>query len=408
MKCRHCDTKLVHEFIDLGSSPPSNAYITDQTIHAPETWYPLKVMVCHECWLVQTVDLVGAEELFSEDYAYFSSFSASWLEHAEHYVEAIVSRLRLTQESTVVEIAANDGYLLQYVKERAIPCYGIDPTHSTALAAREKGIEIIEEFFGVKNAEELAAQGRMADLMVANNVLAHVPNINDFVKGFTTLLKPDGVATFEFPHLLNLVEQFQFDTIYHEHYSYLSLRSVQTIFEANGLMVFDVEDLRSHGGSLRIYAQRLDRGRHPVSGAVAALQKREEMAGIATLRFYAGLQHKAEEIKTSFIAFLIEAKQQGKSVAAYGAAAKGNTMINFAGIRTDMLPYVVDKNPAKQGKYLPGSRIPISNEDRLKTERPDYVIILPWNLKSEIISQLDYVRQWNGQFVVLVPELAIL
>jgi len=407
MKCRHCSEALNHTFIDLGSAPLSNSYLSEQALKVPEKWYPLKVMVCNHCWLVQTEDFVGAGEMFSEEYAYFSSFSSSWLAHAKSYVEKVAARFKLTEKSTVVEIAANDGYLLQYVKDRNIPCYGIEPTRSTAKAAREKGIEILEVFFGTEKAEELVREGRQADLTAANNVLAHVPDINDFVKGFSMLLKPDGVATFEFPHLLNLVEQNQFDTIYHEHYSYLSLTAVKTIFAANGLTVFDVEELPTHGGSLRIYAQRSDKGLHERSKSVTELQSRENAAGMNSLSFYQGFQDKAEKIKIEFLGFLLNAKKQGKSIVAYGAAAKGSTMINFAGIRPDLISYVVDRNPAKQGKYMPGSRIPIVAEDKIKADRPDYIVVLPWNLKKEVMSQLEYILGWGGQFIMAVPSLVI-
>ena len=373
----------------------------------PEKWYPLKVMVCDQCWLVQTEDFVGANEMFSDEYAYFSSFSTSWLEHAKHYVENMTSRFTLDKKSMVVEIAANDGYLLQYVKQKDIPCYGIEPTHSTAQAAKEKGIDIIEEFFGIEKAEELVGLGRQADLTVANNVLAHVPDINDFVKGFSILLKPNGVATFEFPHLLNLVEKIQFDTIYHEHYSYLSLAAVQAIFEANGLTVFDVEEIPTHGGSLRVYAQRSDTQPYPINETVSTLHKKETHLGMNTLEFYQGFQQKAEKIKIDFLEFLLQAKQQGKKVAAYGAAAKGNTMMNYVGVRPDLLSFVVDRNPAKQDKFMPGSRIPIVEEQQLKNKKPDYVVILPWNLKAEVMQQLNYIESWNGNFVTAVPLLEI-
>ena len=407
MKCRHCSNELSHTFIDLGSSPPSNSYLTEQTIKEPEKWYPLKVMVCDNCWLVQTEDIVGSSEMFSDDYAYFSSYSSTWLEHARSYVENMATRFNLDSSSTVVEIAANDGYLLQYVKEKNISCYGVEPTHSTALAAKEKGIEIIEEFFGEEKAKDLVDKGRQADLTVANNVLAHVPDINDFVKGFSILLKTNGVATFEFPHLLNLVKQKQFDTIYHEHYSYLSLIAVKSIFEANGLSVFDVEEILTHGGSLRVYAQRADTNQNMVSSNVKALLKHEEEEGLDALSFYAGFQQKVERIKMELLKFLLEAKKQGKGVVAYGAAAKGNTMLNFAGIHVDLLPYVVDMNPAKEGKYMPGSRIPIVSEDRLKEDKPDYVLILPWNLKDEITAQLSYIQEWEGKFVTVIPEVVV-
>jgi len=408
MKCRHCDKELTQTFIDLGGLPPSNSYLTAESINVPEKWYPLKVMVCDQCWLTQTEDFVGEDEMFSEDYAYFSSYSSSWLEHAKEYVKKMKLRFDLTEQSMVVEVAANDGYLLQYVQQNSIPCYGIEPTHSTAVVAREKEIEIIEEFFGERKAKELAGQKRQADLTVANNVLAHVPDINDFVKGFSILLKSSGVATFEFPHLLNLVQQNQFDTIYHEHYSYLSLTAVQLVFKVNGLTVFDVEELSTHGGSLRVYAQRSDTGKHTVSNTVQKLKEREIKAGMDTIDFYQGFQLKAEKVKNDFLDFLLKAKEGGKTVAAYGAAAKGNTIMNFAGVRPDLISYVVDRNPAKQGKYMPGSRIPIVNESILLKNKPDYVVILPWNIKDEVSLQLDIVRTWGGNFVVAVPNLEII
>jgi len=407
MKCRHCGAEVALTLIDLGSAPPSNAYLTKLTMRRPEKWFPLKVLVCESCWLVQAEAYSRAAELFNDEYAYFSSFSAIWLAHAEQYLQAVVKRFGLSGRSHVVEVASNDGYLLQYVRQRGIPCLGIEPTAGTAAAARLKGIETLEEFFGVDLAQRLADRGRQADLMVANNVLAHVPDINDFVKGFAILLKPHGVATFEFPHLMQLIEQKQFDTIYHEHFSYLSFRTVHQIFRTNGLSVFDVEELDTHGGSLRVFAQRSDAGTQAVSGKVAHLLEREAAAGMNKAAYYRGFQEQANKVKNDFLVFLLEAARQGKTVAAYGAAAKGNTLLNYAGIRPDLLPYVVDKNPNKQGKYLPGSRIPIVSEDHLRKQRPDYVVILPWNLKVEIMEQLSYVRDWGGRFVTAVPELQI-
>lgn len=407
MKCRHCQSELKLTLVDLGSAPPSNAYLTVEKLHEPEQWFPLRVLVCEECWLVQTEDFARADELFDADYAYFSAFSSSWLAHSEQYVADMAERFSLNGESLVVEVAANDGYLLQYVKGRGIPCIGIEPTASTANAARAKGIDIVEEFFGVNLARQLVGEGKQADLTVANNVLAHVPDINDFVGGFTTLLKPDGVATFEFPHLLNLIELNQFDTIYHEHFSYLSLTAVQHIFAANGLRVFDVQELPTHGGSLRVFAQRSDSGSQPLNDRVNRLLQKEVSAGIASAGYYAGFQHHAEKVKNDMVTFLIEAKRQGKSVAAYGAAAKGNTLMNFGGIRPDLIHFVVDKNPAKQGKYMPGSRIPIVGEESLRNERPDYVLILPWNLREEIMQQLAYIEEWGGKFVTAVPKLTV-
>ena len=407
MKCRHCNTQLNYTFIDLGSSPPSNSYLTKETMKSVEKWYPLKVLVCENCWLVQTEDFVGVSEMFSEDYAYFSSFSQSWLEHASNYIDSTVERFKLNSQSAIVEIAANDGYLLQFAQKKDIPCYGVEPTHSTALSAREKGIEIIEEFFGVDQAKRLASQGRQADLTVANNVLAHVPDINDFVQGFSILLKENGVATFEFPHLLNLVNKNQFDTIYHEHYSYLSLVSVKAIFESNGLSIFDVEELFTHGGSLRIYAQRSNSGKHPVSDAVHNLYDREIKSGVNNIDFYRNFQGKVEKIKLDLMLTLLRLKSEGRKIMAYGAAAKGNTMMNFAGIRPDIISFVVDRNPNKSGKYMPGNRIPIVDELMIRKERPDYVLILPWNLKDEVENQLSYIRDWDAKFIVAVPKLKI-
>jgi SAM-dependent methyltransferase len=407
MKCRHCQAELKLSLVDLGSAPPSNAYLTREKLQAPEKWFPLRVLVCENCWLVQTEDFAEAHELFDAEYAYFSGFSKSWLEHAERYVADMRQRFKLNKKSHVVEVAANDGYLLQYVKAQGIPCTGIEPTASTAKAARAKGIEIVEEFFGVKLATRLAKEGRSADLTAANNVLAHVPDINDFVSGFAVLLKPEGVATFEFPHLLRLISENQFDTIYHEHFSYLSFTAVQRIFSSNGLAVFDVQELPTHGGSLRVFAQRADAGTQPVSERVNLLLRREEIAGMRTGACYAGFQERAEKVKNDFVAFLIDAKRQGKIVAGYGAAAKGNTLMNYAGIRPDLISFVVDRNPAKQGKYMPGSRIPIVDEAALKHARPDYVVILPWNLKAEVIEQLAYIREWSAQFVTAVPKLEI-
>ena len=408
MKCRHCDEELKHTFIDLGSAPPSNAYLTKKSLKKPEIWYPLKVMVCDCCWLVQTEDFVKVDEMFSKDYAYFSSFSTSWLNHARNYVENITSRFNINEISTVVEVAANDGYLLQYFKNKGIPCYGIEPTHNTARVARDKGIEIIEDFFGAKKAKELVKKGRLADLTVANNVLAHVPDINDFVKGFSILLKPNGVSTFEFPHILNLIENNQFDTIYHEHYSYLSFTATCAVLKSNNMTAFDVEEINTHGGSLRVYAQRTDSGKQVICKSVLELQKKENEIGISHLQFYEGFQKKAEGIKLEFISFLIKAKQDGKKVVGYGAAAKGNTLINFSGVRPELLSYVVDKNKEKQGKYMPGSRIPIVEENKLKVDQPHYVVILPWNIKKEVIEQLRYIQDWGGKFVTFVPSKDII
>ena len=407
MKCRHCGSELALTLVDLGSAPPSNAYLTEQTLKSPERWFPLRVLVCQICWLVQTEDFAQAQELFDADYAYFSGFSSSWLAHCERYVSAMAGRFELGPNSHVVEVAANDGYLLQYVQARNIPCTGVEPTASTAAAARAKGIQIVEDFFGVRLARELAAQGKQADLATANNVLAHVPDMNDFVAGFAVLLKPQGVATFEFSHLRKLIDQTLFDTIYHEHFSYLSLTAVDRIFAANGLTVFGVEEHPVQGGSLRVFAQRSDTGQHSRDAKVDELLEREAQAGTTTGRYYAGFQARTDKVKNDFLAFLLDAKRQGQSVAAYGAAAKGNTLMNYAGIRPDLIPFVADRNPAKQGKYMPGSRIPIVDEDRLRSAKPDFVVILPWNLKAEVRRQLEYTDAWGGKLVTAVPHLEV-
>ena len=407
MKCRHCSAEVSLALIDLGSAPPSNAYLTKLTLRRPEKWFPLKVLICESCWLVQAEAYSRAAELFNDEYAYFSSFSDNWLAHAKKYVLGMVERFGLTRDSHVVEVASNDGYLLQYVKQQNIACLGIEPTAGTAAAARMKGIETLEEFFGVSLAKRLAEQGKQADLMAANNVLAHVPDINDFSAGFAVLLKPQGVATFEFPHLLHLIGQNQFDTIYHEHFSYLSFTTVAKVFKANGLSVFDVEELGTHGGSLRVFAQRTDTGTHPISPRVAELIKSEASAGMTCAEYYQSFQENADKVKNDFLAFLLDAKRQGKRVAGYGAAAKGNTLMNYAGIRPDLIAFVVDRNPAKQGKCMPGSRIPIVAETVLKQTRPDFIVILPWNIKSEVMQQLAYSREWGAKFVTAVPILEI-
>ena len=406
MKCRHCSSELELPLVDLGSAPPSNAYLTEATLKAPEKWYPLRVLVCQECWLVQTEDFADANELFDAEYAYFSAFSSSWLAHCERYAIDMVAALGLDADSHVVEVAANDGCLLQNFVARNIACTGIEPTASTAAAARARGIDVVEDFFGIRLARELCQQGRQADLITANNVLAHVPDINDFVAGFTLLLKPDGVATFEFPHLVNLVAENQFDTIYHEHFSYLSFTAATTILDATGLDVFDIQRLPTHGGSLRVFAQRRDTGRRPREATVNEMLRMEGDSGVTTAGYYAGFQAKAEKVKDDLLSFLIAAKQRGELVVGYGAAAKGNTLLNFAGVRPDLLPFVADRNPAKQGKFLPGCRIPVVAEDKLRLLRPDYVLILPWNLRDELASQLAYTGEWKAKLVTAIPAVA--
>lgn len=407
MRCRHCHAPLALTFVDLGTAPPSNAYRGSETLHVPETRFPLRVLVCEQCWLVQTEDYVGAGTLFTEDYAYFSSYSETWLEHSARYTRMAQTRFGLGPESLVIEVAANDGYLLQYFRGEGIRCLGIEPTAATAAAARARGLEMVQAFFGARLAHTLVASVGPADLMVANNVLAHVPDINDFLEGFRILLKPQGIATFEFPHLLRLRADHQFDTIYHEHYSYLSLTSVMTILAARGLEVWDVEEWPTHGGSLRIFVQPMKTGIHPSSGRVRALAQAEREAGMAGRAFYQGFQGAVDRIRDQFRAFLVTVQQSGRRIGAYGAAAKGNTLLNYAAVDTSLIPYVVDRNPAKQGRFLPGSRIPIVPESRLAEDRPDLVLILPWNLKTEVMAQLAYVREWGGRFVTAVPRVEV-
>jgi SAM-dependent methyltransferase len=391
--------------VDLGSAPPSNAYLTHEALDRPERWFPLRVLVCERCWLAQTQDFTDAHELFDGSYAYFSSYSSSWVEHARQYVDAMASRFNLGPGAMVVEVASNDGYLLQHVKARGIPCLGVEPTASTAAAARDKGIEVVDEFFGTSLGRRLAASGYAADLTAANNVLAHVPDINDFLAGFAALLKPNGVATFEFPHLLRLLDGIQFDTIYHEHFSYLGMLSVDRVMRANGLTPFEVEELSTHGGSLRVFAQRTDTGKHQPNGSIERLMAMERSAGLESAAIYAGFQEKAERVRDDLVAFLIEAKRAGRRVAAYGAAAKGNTLLNFAGVRPDLVRYVVDLNPSKQGKFMPGSRIPIVGPEALRKERPNDLLVLPWNLLHEVRAQNDSLALLGTRFVVAVPRL---
>lgn len=406
MNCRHCQTSLQHVFLDLGFAPPSNAYVSEAGLQEPELYFPLKLFVCADCWLVQTKDYSRADELFSHDYAYFSSVSQSWLLHAANYVQMITERLHLNQKSFVIEVAANDGYLLKNFVTMDIPCLGIEPTASTADAAVKLGIPILREFFGQDLAHQLAQQGKKADLILGNNVYAHVPDINDFTKGLKTALKPEGVITLEFPHLMRLLEFNQFDTVYHEHFSYLSLHTVMKIFAAADLRIWDVEELATHGGSLRIFGCHLESS-HVSTDAVQTLLREETRRDMQNLSGYQAFQGRANQVKDDLNLFLIEQKRQGKSVAAYGAAAKGNTLLNYAGIKPDLLPYVCDAAPSKQGKYLPGNHIPVLAPDYLLTQRPDIVLILPWNITAEVVKQLSAVRQWGGQFAVAVPALKI-
>lgn len=404
MHCRHCNHQLEHVFLDLAYAPPSNAYLNIGDLSKPEQYYPLKLFVCDNCWLVQTDDYTDAGDLFNDDYAYFSSVSKSWLTHAEQYVEMITNKLALTQSSFVIEVAANDGYLLKNFVEANIPCLGVEPTASTAEAAEKLGIPIRREFFGQDFAKNLSSEGKLADLILGNNVYAHVPDINDFTVGLKTALKPNGTVTLEFPHLMRLIEHTQFDTVYHEHFSYLSLHAVSEIFKTSGLRVYDVEELPTHGGSLRVY------GCHFESAivnniSVSKLLAEEVRYGLCEINTYREFQSRANQIKNDLIVFLIKQKKLGKKVAAYGAAAKGNTLLNYAGIKSDLLPFVCDAAPSKQGKYLPGTHIPILHPDELKRQKPDLVLILPWNIQDEVIEQLAYIREWGGKFVVAVPKI---
>lgn len=407
MNCRFCQNPLSREFVDLVNSPPSNSYLRREQLTEPEIFYPLRVFVCERCFLVQIDEFKKADEIFDENYAYFSSFSKSWLEHSRKYVEMMCERFGFNQNSQVIEIASNDGYLLQYFREKGVPVLGIEPTLSTAKAAREKGIESWTEFFGAELAGKLAEKNLRADLLLGNNVLAHVPDINDFVAGLKIALKPEGVVTMEFPHLLQLVENNQFDTIYHEHFSYLSLHTAQMIFGAHDLTVFDVEEIPTHGGSLRIFAKHAENKDLETAANVEKLLTKEKEFGLLELDYYADFQRKAERVKYDFLAFLIEQKRAGKKIAAYGAAAKGNTLLNYCGVKNDAIDFVVDASPHKQNLFLPASHIPIVDESRIKKEKPDFVVVLPWNIKEEIFNQLDYVREWNGKFVVAIPKLEI-
>jgi hypothetical protein len=408
MQCRFCKSELTNVFIDLVNSPASNSFLTKEELNEPEVFFPLKVYTCDKCFLVQVDEYKKSDAIFDDKYVYFSSFSTSWLAHAKRYTEKMVDRFGFSSSSQVIEIASNDGYLLQYFKEKNIPVLGIEPTANTAEVARSKGIESITEFFGTKLAKELVAKGIKADLLLGNNVLAHVPDIVDFVSGMKLVLKDTGVITMEFPHLMQLVDNNQFDTIYHEHFSYLSFYTVKQIFEAQGLQMFDVEEIPTHGGSLRIYAKHQQDQSKEVSENVSLLLQKEIGKGMNTLDYYADFQEKALKVKLAVTEFLIQQKRQNKRVAGYGAAAKGNTLLNYCGIKNDLVEFVVDANPHKQNKWLPASHIPVVNEQYLKDSKPDYVLILPWNLKDEIVKQLHYIKEWGAKFVVPIPELEVI
>ena len=409
MKCRHCKTELEHVFVDLVNCPPSNSMLKQEQLNEQEVYYPLKVFVCDNCFLVQVDEMKRAEEIFSSEYTYFSSYSTSWLAHAKNYVDMMVERFQFNEKSQVIEIASNDGYLLQYFKERNVPVLGIDPTANTASVAMEKGIKTIVDFFGADFAQQqLVQKGIKGDLIIGNNVLAHVPDINDFVGGLKIALKEDGIITMEFPHLLRLVEECQFDTIYHEHFSYLSFSAVKRIFESQELELFDIEEILTHGGSLRIFAKHIGDKSKEISSNVSNLLKKEEKARLLALEYYLNFQERVDKIKYTVWDFLISQKKEEKKVIGYGAAAKGNTLLNYCGIKgTDLINFVVDASPHKQNKFLPGSRIPVLGIDSIEKYKPDYVIIFPWNLSNEISDQLQYVRDWGGKFVVFIPKIKI-
>ena len=404
--CRFCDQPLRFTFVDLGMSPLCESFLSFEQLNQGESFYPLHAYVCEKCFLVQLEEYVSPEHIFTE-YAYFSSYADTWLEHCKNYTELVSSRFGLNQDSFVVEVASNDGYLLQYFVQKGIPVLGIEPAKNVAKVAIEKGIPTLTEFFGCELATRLCNEGRQADLIAGNNVLAQVPDINDFVAGLGILLKPDGVLTIEFPHLMNLIEHNQFDTIYHEHFSYFSFITAEKIFAAHGLTLFDVEELSTHGGSLRIYARHTEDGSKSLTDRAVEMHEREIRAGFTNMDHYSAFDEKVKETKRKLLSFLIEARRAGKTVVGYGAPGKGNTLLNYCGVRTDFLDYTVDRNPYKHGKFLPGTHIPIFAPEKIAETQPDYVLILPWNFKDEIMQQMSHIREWGGKFVVPIPELKV-
>jgi len=406
VKCRFCQSLLKYTFVDLGMSPFSNSYLKQEDLLKLEVFFPLHVFICDTCYLVQLPEFESPENIFS-DYAYFSSYSDTWLKHASDYVEQMMNRFKFDSRSQIIEIASNDGYLLQYFREKGVPVLGIEPAKNVAQAAEKAQIPTLVEFFSSKMANKLVSDGIQADLIIGNNVLAHVPNLNDFIKGMKTLLKSNGIITMEFPHLLKLMNENQFDTIYHEHFSYFSFITVQKIFAEHGLVIFDVEELQTHGGSLRIYARHNNDETRSISNQVKDLSNRELRAGFDKLETYQSFSAKVHEAKRKLLDFLIQTKQAGKTVVGYGAPAKGNTLLNYCGVRTDFIDYTVDRSPHKQKHFLPGTHIPIYHPDKIKETRPDYLLILPWNLREEIIEQMSYIREWGGQFVVPIPEVKV-
>lgn len=407
MNCRHCKASLKHTFLDLGSAPPSNAYLNKKDLNHSEVYLPLKIKICDKCWLVQTEDYAKSETLFTNEYAYFSSTSSSWLSHAKSFSNKIIKELKLNEANYVIEVASNDGYLLKNFVEKKIPCLGIEPTKSTADAAQKLNIPTLRKFFSESVGKQLALEDKKADLIIGNNVYAHVPDINDFTKGLKSALKINGTITLEFPHLMRLIEKTQFDTIYHEHFSYLSLHAVSRIFSSVGLRVWHVEELPTHGGSLRIYGCHQNENR-ATSKFVGELLKKEIASGLLELKTYVSFIDRVNKIRDDLLSFLVEQKHFGNKVIAYGAAAKGNTLLNYAGIKNDLIDFVVDKSPYKQGKFLPASHIPIVSEEKISELKPDYVLILPWNIKEELIEKLSYIKEWNGKFVIAVSKLEII
>ena len=405
-KCRFCNTDLNHTFADLGVSPLSNSYLQSEQLQMMEPFYPLHAYICTECRLVQLQEFQSPEKIFS-DYAYFSSYSDSWLLHSRNYTDKMIARFNFNTQSHVVEIASNDGYLLQYFKEKKIPVLGIEPAENVAKVALNKGVPTITKFFGAQTASELAETGKQADLLIGNNVLAHVPDLNDFVAGMRIILKSKGVVTMEFPHLMRLMEENQFDTIYHEHFSYFSFLTVIQIFATHGLTIFDVDEIPTHGGSLRIYARHHEDKSKPITDKVNTLIDKEIRTGLNKITHYLSYNKKIQNLKRDILQFLIKAKEDNKTIVGYGAPAKGNTLLNYCGIRNDFIDYTVDRSPYKQGLFLPGTHIPIYNPDMILETRPDYLVILPWNLKDEIMHQMAHIRNWGGQFVVLIPNVKV-
>jgi len=406
-KCRFCGTPLKYSLADLGMSPLANSYLKHEDLHQMESFYPLRLYVCENCYLVQLPECQSPEKIFS-DYAYFSSYSESWLNHARAYTKLMIERFGFNSNSQVVELASNDGYLLQYFKEKGVPVLGVEPAQNVARVAESAGVPTIVKFFGVQTATELAGEGKQADLLLGNNVLAHVPALNDFVEGMKILLKPQGIITMEFPHLMRLMAENQFDTIYHEHFSYFSFITVEKVFNAHGLTLFDVDELSTHGGSLRIYACHTEDIYRPINKRISELRDKEKNAGFRNLDYYLSFADRVRETKRNILDFLIRAKREKKTIVGYGAPAKGNTLLNYCGISTDFIDYTVDRNPHKQGHYLPGSHIPVYSPDKIKETKPDYLLILPWNLKEEIMKQMSDVRDWGCKFLLLIPNVEVI